>query len=498
VYNVAVLTTILDEFNLPLAEQYTWTFNTSTYPTIVSCSLVPNTTLLSYPSTLFLVFDKEMVPRSFCNASVQLRRLGTTDIHPEITLSNFTKSYDPVTKEYTMTATPRIPFPNGSYRLTVASGDAGVKDTVGNSLAVDYIVPFAVNGPIPVPTWDTSHTTAQQTPFIGVYWNVALSALSVSSRSVIVTRQQSGTAAPVVWPGALSLENNGTSLFFKPSVFVTGQYRISILPTLTDKVGNHAALDPIAGATIYDFIVQMPLAPAQNSLLTDVQITAFTPGFGTTGGHYQPILGTLQPTFAPDVHEYTLNTSSDATDIPIAPVPAAAVSTATVQFNGGSVSPASPSNSLPTLIHSIGTLLPGDNVLVVVLTSQDLSASTTYTFHIHRLLSVTALSVVELSPDVGSSTNATFYDPNLAYQASLPSATSTDIIITPQSSTLAWIRLMGQANWVDATKQLDGTWIGPSGALPTSGLNNVYIHAEAEDGTQIDYTLTIDTSVPPA
>ncbi|MEI8037651.1 MAG: cadherin-like beta sandwich domain-containing protein, partial [Verrucomicrobiota bacterium] len=187
--------------------------------------------------------------------------------------------------------------------------------------------------------------------------------------------------------------------------------------------------------------------------------------------------GTLSPTFATGILDYTASVANATATITLTPTVTDA--TATITVNGTSVASGASSGAI--------TLAAGANVITTVVTAQDGTTTKSYTVTVTRApsaiatLSGLALSSGTLSPAFSAAT--------LAYTASVSNAT-TSMTLTPTVTDAT------------ATIKVNGTTVASgasSGALALAvGTNPITTVVTAQDGsTTKTYTVTV-TRAPSA
>jgi hypothetical protein len=251
-YTVVVTTDILDIFNLPLTQSYTWSFNTSSLPTVASTVPAAAATISDPSASMSILFSKAMLPTSVNATSVRLvgTSTGATALVP---ISNVVAS----NSDRTYTFTPAAPFANGAYKIVindVATGGAsgGVKDTFGNSLVAPENVAFTVAATVPdmttsVPADNANGVAVGST--IVTSWNKPMNLASFTSASFQV-KQTVGAVVTTI-AGAFTKNAAGDMVTFTPAGNLTSgaAVEVTISTAVQDTFGNK-----IAGKT-FDFTV---------------------------------------------------------------------------------------------------------------------------------------------------------------------------------------------------------------------------------------------------
>jgi hypothetical protein len=251
-YIVVVTTDILDIFNLPLSQSYTWSFNTASLPTVVSTVPAAAASIATPTDDMSILFSKAMAPTSINATSVRIvgTSVGATAL---VSISNIVAS----NSDRTYTFTPSAPFANGSYKIVindVATGGAsgGVKDTFGNSLVAPENVAFTVAATVPdmttsVPADNATGVAVGST--IVTNWNKPMNLASFTSASFQV-KQTVGSVITTI-AGAFTKNAAGDLITFTPAGnFTSGaSVVVTISTAVQDTFGNKIA------AETFDFTV---------------------------------------------------------------------------------------------------------------------------------------------------------------------------------------------------------------------------------------------------
>ncbi len=154
-YTATITTGAKDPSGNALAADYTWTFTTSTVPTVTSTDPSPNETGVIINKIITANFSKAMDP-STINVLTFLLKQGVNPIAGVVTYSGTTATF-----------TPSANFSaNTVYTATITTG---AKDPTGNSLAADYTWSFTTVASIPPPPPDILKSAA----FFGAFGGTA-------------------------------------------------------------------------------------------------------------------------------------------------------------------------------------------------------------------------------------------------------------------------------------------------------------------------------------
>lgn len=177
--------------------------------------------------------------------------------------------------------------------------------------------------------------------------------------------------------------------------------------------------------------------------------------------------GSLNPAFSPAVTTYSASVPNATASLTVTPTVATVGATVTV--NGSSVIPGAASQSI--------ALQLGINAIAVVVTSPDLSGTTTYTVSVTRLPLSSDATLSALSLSVGT-LNPVFSPFTVSYQATVPNVSSS-------------IRFTPTATDGGATITINGVVIGSGTAsLPVAlevGMNSITLQVAAANGVAKKY-----------
>jgi hypothetical protein len=192
------------------------------------------------------------------------------------------------------------------------------------------------------------------------------------------------------------------------------------------------------------------------------------------------------------LQEYWLTVSSGVSSVPAYLYPSSPMSTMIYTLNGGAPTVPGSGLSVYDVKAPIGPLVHGANLFTLNVTSEDLSSTTTYIFHIYRLSPYKTLSAISVAPTADFVEPAVFDPAVPEYKYTMPSAVDqASITVMPMSPTVTWVSVfLNVGAWIPLVKQADGSWLLADQALDI-GINSYYLEVEAEDGTVANYIVNL-------
>ncbi|MDO9260367.1 MAG: Ig-like domain-containing protein, partial [Flavobacteriaceae bacterium] len=132
VYTATITTAAKNLAGNSIANNYVWTFTTSTIPTIIATDPLNLATGVALNKVISATFSEAMTATSITAASTFTLRQGTTNIPGTVTYSGLIASF-----------TPSSPLLSGTtYTATITTA---AKNLAGNSIASDYVWTFTTN-----------------------------------------------------------------------------------------------------------------------------------------------------------------------------------------------------------------------------------------------------------------------------------------------------------------------------------------------------------------
>lgn len=405
------------------------------------------------------------------------------------------------TKTYTLTVTRAaastdanlsgLAISQGTLSPTFASGTTSYTASVANSVTSLTVTPTNSNSNATVTVNGTTVTSGSASGSI---------ALAVGNNTITtrVTAQDGSTTKDytitVTRAAATSTNANLSSLSISSGTLAptfasaTTNYSANVSNattsiTLTPTVADSTATVTVNGTTVTSGNASgsIPLAVGSNTINTTV-----TAQDGTTTKSYVVTVtraassnanlsnliisqGTLTPTFASGIINYTANVSNVTTSITVTPT--VADNNATVTVNGTANNSGSASSAIPLVV--------GSNTISIVVTAQN-SATQTYTITVTREAPSSNANLGNLAISQGTLSPA--FDATVtAYNASVDYSTGS-IDITPT---------VGDSN---ATVTVNGNAVTSGNASTVAlntGSNTVTIQVTAQNGSTKTYTITV-------
>lgn len=198
VYTATITTAADNGTGIPLANDYVWSFNTGTSPTVLSTDPINAATGISLTKAVAATFSVPMDPLTFSTTTFNLK-MGTSAIAGAVTFSGSTAVF-----------TPTIAFiPNTVYTATITTA---VKNVAGLPLVSDYVWTFT-SGIAPTvtltdPLNDATGVSATKT--VTANFSVAMDPLTLTGTTFTLKQ---GTTSVV---GAVSYA--GTTASFNPTM----------------------------------------------------------------------------------------------------------------------------------------------------------------------------------------------------------------------------------------------------------------------------------------
>ena len=161
---------VKDEFGIPLAEDYVWSFTTATWPTVDSVSPSDGATQVPTNTNVTVTFSKDMKwylmtwPQPYCTGCIQrftLVKEGSTTPVDAVVYNNYFNGY--ATKKATMDPSVELEE-NTKYTATVKGEPDGVLDEQGNPLVEDYVWSFTTSAPSDTTPPETTITSGPNGP----------------------------------------------------------------------------------------------------------------------------------------------------------------------------------------------------------------------------------------------------------------------------------------------------------------------------------------------
>jgi hypothetical protein len=237
---------IKDLAGLPLAADNVWSFTTSspsdqTAPTVTSTIPGAAATGVALSTTISAVFS-EALNTSTVNTATAFLQNGATTVPASVAYNSTTR---------TVTLTPSAPLIAGTtYTATIKGGVLGIKDAVGNPLAVDRVWTFTTivagaTAPTVVSTVPASNATGVAiTTAITATVSKALDATTVNGTNVLL---QSGAVSV---PATLAYTPGTTVITITPS----SSLNYSTTYTATLKGGSTGIKDVDGNALAADYV----------------------------------------------------------------------------------------------------------------------------------------------------------------------------------------------------------------------------------------------------
>jgi gliding motility-associated-like protein len=412
---------------------------------------------------------------------------------------------DGTTKNYLVTVNR---LPSGDALLTNLVPGTGTLSPVFASGTVTYTVPVgnAVTAIKFTPTLSDANATLQVNGAAVVSGAASQDIpLVVGANAVTVTvTAEDGTSknytVNVVRAGSAdaTLSNLTVSGATISPAFASGTitYTTSVNNTITSVTVTPSVNEPNATVTVNGSAVISGAASGAISLVVGANAitTVVTAQDGSTTKTYTVTVnraqtsnadlanltassGTLSPTFASAVLDYTVHVGNTTTGISLTPTRSDAG--AVIRVNGTIVSSGSASGTIPLVV--------GDNAITVQVTAADATVKT-YTVTVNRAVPAasTDANLASLVVSTGTLTPA-FAQATLVYTVSVPNATAS-ITVTPTSTES------------HATITVNGTTVASgtaSGAINLNGGANIITTIiTAEDGTTTKtYTITVNRAL---
>ncbi|MBD1365073.1 cadherin-like beta sandwich domain-containing protein [Mucilaginibacter sp. ZT4R22] len=384
----------------------------------------------------------------------------------------------------------------GTLSPVFASGTVAYTVPVGNAVTTINFTPTLsdANATVQVNGIAVVNSTASQNIPLAVGANavtVTVTAENGTPKNYTVSVVRAGSADATL----SNLTVNGATI---APVFASGTitYTASVSNTITSVTLTPVVNEPNATVTVNGSAVAsgsasgtIPLVVGANTITTVI-----TAQDGSTTKTYTVTVnralssnadlanltassGTLSPTFASAVVDYTVHVGNTTTGISVTPTRSDAG--AVIRVNGTIVSSGSASGTVPLVV--------GDNAITVQVTAADATVKT-YTVTVNRAMPAasTDANLASLAVSTGTLTPA-FAQATPAYTVSVPN-TTTGISVTPTSTES------------HATITVNGTTVASgtaSGAINLNGGANIITTIiTAEDGTTIKtYTITVNRAL---
>ncbi len=416
------------------------------------------------------------------------------------TITTLVTAQDGTTNTYTIAVTvtatkalssiatlANLALTNGSLSPLFTSATTGYTANVGNntsSIAVtptvtDSTATISVNG-ITVPSGATSAPVQLNVGINTITAVVTAQDGTTSTYITTITRAQSSISTLA----GLTLNNGSISPSFTPG---TGSYTANVGNSVSSVTLTPATADSTETITING--VSVPFGSSSTAIPLNIGLntisTLVTAQDGTTNTYTISVTraassvatlagltinnGSLSPSFATGITNYTTTVANGITSVTITPT--TTDPTATIAINGTPVPSGSAAPALPLNV--------GNNTITTVVTAQD-GTIYTYTTTITRAASSVAtlasLTMSNCMPAPAFNAGTTAYTVNVGNAIS-------STVVTPVVTDST------------ATVTINGVTI-PSGAASSAislnvGLNTVTILVTAQDGTTNSYTTTI-------
>lgn len=286
-----------------------------------------------------------------------------------------------------------------------------------------------------------------------------------------------------------TINANGTSTVPVFDYGLTTSYGSKITATPSEVTGSATTfvstqLTGLSPGTTYHYrLTGTSIGGTSNS----ANVIFTTSGFNADLASLALSAGSLQPNFSPRITSYAANVSSTTSSITVTPT--AATPTSTVTVNGAPV--ASGTASLPIF------LMPGSNLITVLVTAQDSSTTKTYLINITRLSPAPEIVVTESGSSIQDGGSK-----NFGVASGGRSTTLTFIISNTGNSPLTGlgIEIDGpDAAMFSVTTQPVAPVAGPSGSTtftvrfaPTSsGLKSAELHIANNDSDENPFDITL-------
>jgi len=244
VYTATITTIANNGTGIALANDYVWSFNTGTSPTVLSTDPINVATGISLNKAVAATFSVPMDPLTFSTSTFNLK-MGSSAIAGAVTFSGSTAVF-----------TPTISFlPNTLYTATITTA---VKNIAGLPLVNDYVWSFTTGiSPTVISTDPLNNTTAVAVDkVIAANFSVAIDPLTLTTTTYTLKQGGTSVAGTVSYAGTAASFNPTANLL--PNTIYTA--------TVTTGVKNVAG---IALASNYVWSFTTAALPVPTVTLTD-------------------------------------------------------------------------------------------------------------------------------------------------------------------------------------------------------------------------------------
>jgi len=276
---------VKDTVGDPLAANFSWSFTTSTLPTVTAVTPVTGATGIAIRSTLSVTFSEAMNAATISGSTIQLTGPSGTTVPATV-------AYNPSTFQATLT--PFASLANSTtYTAVVLGGASGVKDTVGDPLAANFSWTFTTSTP-PTVTAVTPVTGATGIAIgstLTVTFSEAMNAATVTGSTIQLT----GPSGAIV-PATVAYNPSTFQATLTPSVNLANSTTYGAVVLGGANGVSDAAGDPLATNYTWAFTTSTPPA-----------VAAVTPATGATG---VAIGSTLTVTFSEAMNASTISGST--------------------------------------------------------------------------------------------------------------------------------------------------------------------------------------------
>jgi hypothetical protein len=227
VYTATITTAAKNLAGNSIANNYVWTFTTSTIPTIIATDPLNLATGVALNKVISATFSEAMTATSITAASTFTLRQGTTNIPGTVTYSGLIASF-----------TPSSPLLSGTtYTATITTA---AKNLAGNSIASDYVWTFTTNTIPTVVSTDPLNlaTGVALNKVISATFSEAMTAATITAASTFTLKQGTTTiTGSVLYSGLIAT--------FTPSspLISNTVYTATITTAAKNLAGNSLAND---------------------------------------------------------------------------------------------------------------------------------------------------------------------------------------------------------------------------------------------------------------
>lgn len=247
VYNVKVKSGssgVKDDAGNALSADYNWSFTTEADmipPTVTQAIPAQGSTGVNVSTSVNATFSEGMSPASLTTSTIELRNAASQ-------LVPFTINYYSGTFTVSLTPTASLTY-NTSYTVTLKGGTSGVKDAVGNALAVDYSWSFTTEADLVAPTVASTTPAANAT---SVALNTAPAAVmseTLTAASVSGSTVELRNSANTLIAATVAYNNTTKTITLTPTAVLNS----STVYTMTVKGGSNGVKDAAGNALAADY-----------------------------------------------------------------------------------------------------------------------------------------------------------------------------------------------------------------------------------------------------